>query len=385
VTPRSTSLAVVLVLAGCAPLRLGPGASVVSVRAAASAEGLRLSDPLELTDEMRERVEVAIGRQGTERQRMEKLNRWLREPTGLGFTYDATSTLSAREAWQKRSGDCLSFAHLFNALARHSGVPVKYVRYREAQGFEERTGQFTVVTHVASLYADYKVNILVELTGRPPSWRSSDYEVISDGEALALHGSNLAMEELAQGRVAQARRWLEALAKEAPFLPEVANNLAVVLMRQGQNADALALLERTIQHAPQFVPLYVNAAIAARQSGQPAVAERYAEAARSSWTDPFLPFVRGTWLYEQGKFAAAVKLFERANSLKPRSVLFLAWLARARLGAGDVAGGRAAFAEAVAANPLHPVLEEFHRLHPALADASPGQRPVEDPVGLPQG
>jgi tetratricopeptide (TPR) repeat protein len=367
-------------------MRWVPGTSVPALRAAVSSEGLSLPDPLALTPEMKERAEIVVGRQGTERDRIGRLNRWLREPTGLGFKYDGTATRTAADAWEKKSGDCLSFAHLFNGLARFSGVPLKYVRYREAEGYEERSGQFTIVTHVASLYSDYKVNVLVELTGRPPSWRSSDYEVISDGEALALHASNLAMEQLAAGQVALARRWLEVLAREAPALPEIQNNLGVVLLRQKHFAEALAVLKRALEASPQFVPLYVNAAIAAREAGQVQLAEKYAEAARSSWADPFLPFVRGTWLYEQGKFSAAVKLFEHANVLKPHSVLFLAWLARARLGAGDAAGARAAFSEAVAVNPLHPVLEEFHRLHPALADAAPGVMPVDETgVGQPHG
>lgn len=379
---RWLPLAAALALCGCAHFELAPpGAGVASLRAALAREGLPLGDPLETTEQMRARAEVVVGRQGTERDRLERLNRFLRERSGVGFTYDATATRTAREAYEMASGDCLSYAHLFNALARAQGVPLKYVRYRDAEGFEERGGQFTVVTHVASLYADYKVNILVELTGRPPSWRSSDYEPITDAEALALHASNLAMERLAAGEVGLARRWLEVLAKEAPDLPEVQNNLAVAWMREGRQAQALELLERAHRRFPQFVPLYVNAALAARALGKTALAERYAEAARSSWTDPFLPFVRGTWLYEQGKYPAAVKLFERAAALKPRSVLFLAWLARARLLSGDVGGARAAFARAVEANPLHPVLEEFHRLHPALADARPGGALVEEHSG----
>jgi tetratricopeptide (TPR) repeat protein len=368
-----------LALCGCAPLKHATGsASVASLRAALGAEGLALEAPLELTPQMRARAELEVGRQGTERDRLERLNRFLRAPGGVGFSYDAHATLIAREAWRRGSGDCLSFAHLFNALARHLGVPVKYVRYRDAEGFEERGGQFTVVTHVASLYADHTVNVLVELTGRPPSFRSSDYQLITDAEALALHASNLAMEELSAGEVARAHRWLEALAREAPELPEVQNNHAVALMRLGRHADALAVLERALGRFSPFQPLYVNAALAARALGQPALAERYAETARSSWGDPFLPFVRATWLYEQGKYGAAVKLFERAQGLEPRSVLFLAWLARARLQAGDQLGARAAFSQAVEVNPLHPVLEEFHRLHPALAEARPGPRPVEE-------
>ena len=90
------------------------------------AAGLDVVDPLAIDDEMRAAAVRAVGRHGTELERLQRLNRWLRG--SFGFTYDAAATRTAREAFHARSGDCLSYAHLFNALARHVGVSMGYVR-----------------------------------------------------------------------------------------------------------------------------------------------------------------------------------------------------------------------------------------------------------------
>ncbi|MGK3946725.1 hypothetical protein ABK046_51230, partial [Streptomyces caeruleatus] len=65
-----------------------------------------------MSPQMREAALREVGRQDTELDRLQRLNKYLRGTTGLGFTYDATATLTAREAWEARRGDCLSYAHL---------------------------------------------------------------------------------------------------------------------------------------------------------------------------------------------------------------------------------------------------------------------------------
>ncbi len=356
---RIALLGVVLAgLSGCAVLRTrSDGRRLEALIAEAREQSLALPDPLVLPPEVQDEVLRQVSREGTELERIRRLHRWLRDKTGLGFRYDAVHTRTAAEAWVARTGDCLSYAHLFNALSRFLHVPANYVRYREAQTYEERNGQFLVVSHVASLYNDYRVTVLVDLTGDAPSSRISDYELLGDDEAAALHYSNLAMEQLAAGDTATPEKLLRLLIVRTPSLPEIHNNLGAVLLRQGRHAEALAVLERAIAKFPDFVPLYVNGALAARGSGRDAISDAYAEKARSSWTDPFLPFVRGTWLLDRGHPTEAVKLLRRAVSLKPESAMFRAWLAKALFAAGLSDEARAERDEARRLNPRHPMLE----------------------------
>ena len=343
---------------GCALMRTrSDGQRLEALIASAAEHDLQLPDPLLLDPAVQERVLQQVSREGTELERIKRLHRWLRDASGLGFRYDALHTRTASEAWAARTGDCLSYAHLFNALARFLLVPVNYVRYREAQTYEERNGQFLVVSHVASLYNDYRVTVLVDLTGDAPSSRVSDYELLGDDEAAALHYSNLAMEQLAAGDTTTPERLLRLLIERTPKLPEIHNNLGAVLLREGKSQEALGVLQRAMAKFPDFVPLYVNASLAARGAGQDALSDEYAEKARSSWTDPFLPFVRGTWLLDRGHPEEALKLLRRAVSLKPDSAMFHAWLAKALLQAHNADEARREYEETRRLNPKHPMLE----------------------------
>lgn len=351
-------LLLLLLLAGCASIRSrSDGRRLEELIATAKGHDLDLADPLILSPAVQERVLQQVSREGTELDRIRRLHRWLRDQSGLGFRYDALRTRTASDAYDARSGDCLSYAHLFNALARFLLIPVNYVRYREAQTYEERNGQFLVVSHVASLYNDYRVTVLVDLTGDAPSSRVSDYELLGDDEAAALHYSNLAMEQLAKGDTATPERLLRLLVQRTPKLPEIHNNLGAVLLRQGRSQEALTVLQAAIAKFPDFVPLYVNAALAARGSGHDGLSDELAEKARSSWTDPFLPFVRGTWLLDRGHPEEALKLLRRAVSLKPESAMFRAWLCKALIQTRNLEEARRELEETKRLNPLHPMLE----------------------------
>lgn len=364
---RVAGAALVLILcSGCATfgLRLD-GARLHGMMAEADAAGLQLDDPLEMDDEMREAARIQVGFQGTENERLKRLNAWLRgKEAGLGFTYDATATRTAKEAFHARGGDCLSYAHLFNAMARMIGVSIGYVRYREAQSYDERNGQFTVVSHVASVFTNFRATVLVELNGVPTNYRVSDYETMGDDEAAALHASNQAMDAFSKGDRSGPERTLRFLKERTPNLPEIHNNLAAVLLRRGKAKEAMEVLDVALRKFPDYVPLYVNGSLAARRTGDDVRSEALAELARNS--DPFMPFVKGTWLYEKGKYAAAEQLIAHAKAMRPESVTFTAWLARVKLMGGKREEAQAMFAEAQKLSPTHPILSELEKKHPDL-------------------
>src|SRR5262245_4544286 len=117
---RVSCLAIAVVASGCATFGMRvDGARLSSLVEEGRSRGLKIEDPLEIDDAIREAAVVQVGKQGTELDRLRRLNAWLRGAHGLGFTYDGAATRTAREAFQARSGDCLSYAHLFTAMARH--------------------------------------------------------------------------------------------------------------------------------------------------------------------------------------------------------------------------------------------------------------------------
>lgn len=292
---------------------------------------LQLPHPWALNEALRETAQKAVGRHGSPWERLVRLNRYLRDSQGLHFIYNPDATRTAQDALATRNGDCLSYANLFVALARALDVPVHFVRVREAQFFDERGHQFVVVSHVAVFYADTTANVVVEYSGQAPSWKVSDYSLLSDDEAVALHYSNLAMEELAHSEeTTRARLIMELLMQHAPTVPEVHNNYAAVLMRENRHREAMAVLEEGIRRFPTFAPLLLNASQVAHVLGDDARSEQYAAEVRSSTKDPFLPFIRGTRQLELGHYAAAEQLLARAHQLKPDSITFGAYLTKAQ-------------------------------------------------------
>lgn len=350
-------LLITAVVAGCASLPRPTDAQrvrelIVAVRAAGEA----IDDPLALAPGDGERVLREVGRTGTELERLTRLSRWLSDPAGLAFRYDALRTRTAAQAWAAAAGDCLSYAHLFNAAGRLLGVPLRYVRYQAPRGYEERKGQLVVVSHVGSLYRTDRGTLLVELTGEAFSSSMSDHEVLRDDEAAALHASNLAMERLGRGDAESPERLLRVLVAQEPRLPELRNNLGAILLHRGKHDEALAVLQRAIAEFPSYVPLYVNASQAARSAGRLELAESLAATADAPWTDPFVPFVQGALLLDRGQPAAAVAVLERVAELKPDSATFQIWLARGLVEVGRRREARIAYERARRLNPHHQML-----------------------------
>lgn len=320
-----------------------------------AALGLVLGDPLALPPEVLERAMNAMGPRGTVSERMRRLANWLVEPGGLHFRYDAMQTLTASAAYQARTGDCLSYAHLFNALARSMKVPMEYVRFRTPHSYEERAGQFIVVTHVASLFDRDRETILVDLSGEQHSYRS-DYQRLTDREALVLHISNLSMAALGRGELTRAERLSRRLLEEAPQLVDLHNNLGAVLLRRHRFGEALELLQAALRRFPSNVQLYVNASLAARGLGDSALAAELAAKADAPWTDPFVPFVRGAQMIDEGRLEQGVALLRGVVERNPESATFQLYLARGLLLLGKRKEAVDAFTRASQLDHRHPLL-----------------------------
>lgn len=348
-----------VVLVGCAaaapPLET-PGQRLARLLTAVQAEGLALGEPQLLAGAVLAEAHDEIGVRGTAAERLRHLSDWLSDRDGVGFRYDERLTLTAGEAWRQRAGDCLSYAHLFNALAASLRIPMDYVRYRAPSTYQERDGQFVVISHVASLYDRDRETILVDLSGEELSPLRSDYERLDIDEAMALHVSNLAMAELGRGAVERPERLLRLLLAAAPQLPDLHNNLGAILVHRQRYAEALEVLRHALARFPSYVPLYINAALAARGLGRDQLADELTAKAQAPWTDPFIPFVRGARLVEEGKLAEGVAMLRQVVKLSPRSATFQAHLARGLLALGERKEALAAFGRARQLDPRHPML-----------------------------
>jgi tetratricopeptide (TPR) repeat protein len=371
---RSLVLLALLVMASataCVPQQprtpLTPDAVALLVDARRS--GVALNDPSTMDGAMAQAMDEEVGRGGSEKERIDRLRRWLHDGD-KAFVHDPTLTVDARTAFRNRRGGCMAHAVLFVTLARYLGVEAYYVHALTAREFADRGEGLVAMTHVAIGYVDASVDRVVDVWMPVDDWRLVRYERIDDASALALYYSNLAVEAMRAGRLAEAEKLLRFLSKHAKEVPEIRSNLAAVLVRQKRFADALLVVHVAIERFPQFKPLYTNGFLAAVGAGDEKLAEELAAKARELVeVDPIFLVARGVSDYERGRFEQAAKSFERARSDKSDSVVIHAWLVRAYVAAGDARSGVAAFERAWKVAPNDPRLARLAEEHPELRSA----------------
>ena len=352
---RFVALVIALALAGlsiaCSPATTAAGRrpDPASLLAEARGAGLPAEDPLAVDAQMKASVERHVRASASPRERLRLVADYI--DTRLGFEYAPSRSLTAREAWRERSGDCLAYTNLFVALARHVGLDAYFVHVREVRDFYERSGRFFVSSHVAVGHGtgpDARVIDLSRELGfwrEMSDWRLAAYRAIDDVDAVALYYSNTAVDRMLAGRVGEAERIFRFWSARAPDVAELQNNLGVLLNRRGQHAEALAVLEGAIAAFPTFKPLYTNAIVAARGAGRAARAEALGRRGQElDHEDPFFLVARALDLYHAQRYEQAARALERARRVKPDSAVILAWLTRAHLRSGQRAEGREAFA-----------------------------------------
>jgi len=353
------TLAAVGLLVGCAGQRVAVRADASSdaLQAAGLAQGLPLRNPLELPPDVMAQVVEEVGRDGRPDTRAHRVLRWLENHQGT-FQY-ASETYTAGEAFEAKRGDCFAFTNLFIALGRAVGLQIHYVYVREVGAFQEKDGSYLVSSHVAAELGTFPDNDIIDFARTPDAHTLYMYRELGDAEAAALFNSNLAVQQLLDGRAHMAERMLRFLSEQEPELPELVNNLAVALSRNHQAPEARAVLNAALERFPRYAPLYTNAMSVALQLGDGVEAQDLEARGREvAEDDPLYVFGQGLHRFGDRDYAGAAERFERAANLQESAVAW-AWLARAHLAAGQRSEGRRALKHAIALAPGDVQIQEL--------------------------
>ncbi len=375
--------AVLILSAACAPKADGPGLIPLDqLLKGAPAEGLKMENPFAIDPAIGAEVEAKVGSGGTPTDRMRRLTYYL---NGRKFDYVANKSLTATEAFNSRSGDCMAYTNLYMALARSLRIPTFFVHISETQNYFERDGLYFVSSHMAVGCQIQYFTVIVDFTEQKSEYSLAIYDAVDDATAAALFYNNVAVDHLMAGEVDYAEKLLRYLLKSLPHLKEAQNNLGVVLMRQGRFEEALAVLQDALQKFPEYQPLYTNAVQAAKGSGRPDLAKQISGQGESIVKrDPFFIFNEGLALYQARDYPGALARFERVLPRQAASPMLHAWVARTLLTMGRDAEGIRAFEEAQRLAPFLPMLKALRQEFPALASVPPPKDPeVTQPVAAP--
>ncbi|MBI2753125.1 MAG: tetratricopeptide repeat protein [Betaproteobacteria bacterium] len=204
-------------------------------------------DVFAVSDSMRRYLEVEIARQLRTQGHLHGLVAALQSSTQLKLDYDAAVTRTAAEAFEARSGNCLSLTIMTAALARELGLSVSFRRAFSAEAWTRRDNTLFLGGHVNIMLArapaerlwglDRVSGIIVDFLPHEDLRRQRSWE-IRENTVTAMFMNNRAAETMAAGLLDEAYWWARGAIRQDPRFLEAVNTLGVIYFRHGNLAEA---------------------------------------------------------------------------------------------------------------------------------------------------
>jgi Flp pilus assembly protein TadD len=243
----------------------------------------------------------------------------------LTLDYDAARTRTAAEAFEARSGNCLSLVLLTAAFARHLDIPIEYQAVYGVETWSRDKGIAFLNGHVNLLLGwggdgpdpHARRDLIVDFV---PEFQNRDFLVrrIAEATVIAMFLNNRAAELLSIGDLRAAYWWARAALHTWPISVSAHNTLAVVYMRRGALPQAERVLRAALAREPDNPQVLSNLALmlarAGRQEEERVVRRRLAEIAPHP---PFYFLDQGIAALARGDIAQAMALFKKEQRRAP--------------------------------------------------------------------
>ena len=167
----------------------------------------------------------------------------------LGFDYDDARTLSAAEAFETRSGNCLGFANMMIALARRAGLKASYEEVLRRPVWASREDTVLVMKHIVVVIESHNNSYVMDVSGLEIS-PHAHRRVVDDSYAKALYLNNIGAEALLKNDLPAAYAYMAKAIETQPLLTDSWVNMGVVLGRNEQLDDAKTVLQKALQIDP---------------------------------------------------------------------------------------------------------------------------------------
>ncbi len=305
--------------------------------------------PLAYSAEMEETASGVAGVAATA-EKLRRLQAYLFDRKLFDFDYEARSTYTALQAFEKRSGNCVSFTALFIALARSQRIPIR-AALLTYPGSTEQEGDLLVVR-----------NHMVAIFGRSDEMRVYDFsrlarqqhpatDLLDDIGVTAIYLNNIGSAELFAGNEASALHYFETAAKLAPEYTPTYANMGVVRRRLGDEEGALAAYHQALRIDVRQPVVLNNLAALYYTQGRVVEAQAAIRAAALREATPNLLIVRGNIELVEGNHSQALRHFKRAARLNPDAAEPHVAIARAQLTRGRTSAARRALLRALEKDP----------------------------------
>ncbi len=262
------------------------------------------SDILALNENMRRMVDIFVIPARTSRRKVEAIGDLMYAADKFALKYDGSRTKTAAETVTSGSGNCISLANTFIALARYAGLKAEYLSVRMPPNWEEMDDFYFLMRHMS---AYIRVHNDIEYT--------VDFQMVSPRQYKDKYKKHL------EDRLAFA---------------EFYNNLAVENLVKGDNATALVYFNKSIAADPKYAPAYTNLGILYSGLHQTAEAEKaYRTALGIKRLNPTALNNLATLYMQQGRTEEAREYFGIIEHYRLRNPYYLQRLAKQSVKNGD--------------------------------------------------
>lgn len=346
-----TCLAAALLTAcAAAPLPSAPPTVFADALFAQPSQPVEAAQVLALSEPMRRYAEFELAAAIRDKGPRMALADALLRRGGLRLEYDTAVTRTAAQAFEARSGNCLSLVLMSTALARHLKLPVQFnhVFVDETWG---RSGDLLVSSgHINVTMGNrlgergQRIDLVDAVTidfDPPDPGRRQLARTLRESTVIAMFMNNRAAESLAAGQVDDAYWWARAAIEADPSFLTAHNTLAVVYLRRGAPAQAEQTLTQLLSLEPENTAALSNLAKAHERQGHAAEARAVRERlARIEPAPPFHFYLAGVEALKRRDYAAARTLFEKEVARAAYYHEFHFGLALALLGLGEIEPAR---------------------------------------------
>ena len=271
--------------------------------------------PLALSEDMRAFVQRFCPSDRGPLRRLRALIDAVFGADGLGFTYGDDGTLTARQAFEQRRGNCVSFSFMFAALARHAGLDA---RFQEVNDGGPKRGNPKVFNRHMNVSVLIK-GMEIEVDFKPYAEKAYlNRRVVSDSVALAHFYNNKGSEWLQINRLDVAEPQLEEALRLAPDFAPAWCNLGVLRLRLNDRVGAESAFRKAVALDPQLPSAARNLAALCFDNGYFDEADRlFRSAVQNGRKNPYKLYLSALEDLSRGKWRSAEKRLENAIRLAP--------------------------------------------------------------------
>jgi Flp pilus assembly protein TadD len=296
---------------------------------------------LAVTAEMRAFLDEHVHRKAADQVKLHELIEAIITAKAFALEFD-DRTRTASEAFERRTGNCLSFSNLFVALAREVELRASFQEVDLPPDWSLDKDVFVLNRHVnvrvdLDPLSDHVVDFNID------DFRAS-YETreISDDRARAHYFNNMGVEAMQAGDAATAAAYFrKALADNDSEFSPAWTNLGTLYLRLGHPAHAeAAYLQALKVDRDEVVAMSNLASLYERQGDTKRAAVYRKRVVHHRQQNPYYRFQRAREAFGAGDWDAAIRHLKFATRRKPHEASFADLMARCYLGKGDERAAR---------------------------------------------